>query len=331
MAEARRGEDELFRIRKVADGVHMAVAALAYKVNCNSALIELDDGVLVVDSHSKPSAARVLLGLVRELTGKPVRYVVNTHFHWDHWQGNEVYPGAYPGVEVITSAITREALVTRGLARIQDDRRGGPAELASLRAALAAADSADARAAIQSDIRQAEAYLAELESLRPALPTMAFDQTMRIFRHDREIQLLYLGRAHTEGDVFVYLPREKVLVTGDAVIGWTPYMGDGYPQDWVGTLDRAAGLDVTQLIMGHGDLVGPDWLAVFRGYLADLVAAVREEATAGASLDEAKLRVPDRLASRYEGPLSRFAGSYRPWRTLVLGNIERMWGQALLA
>ena len=325
MARARRGEDELFQIRKVADGVHMAVAAHVYRVNCNTAIIETDDGVLVVDSHSKPSAARVILRLVREITPKPVRYVINTHFHWDHWQGNEVYPAAYPQVEVITSAITREAMVKKGLKRIQDHLRAGPGELAGLRAALAAAESADQRAEIRSRLRQAEAYLAELNGLQPTLPTMAFEDTMRIFKGDREIHLLYLGRAHTEGDVFVHLPKEKVVVTGDAVIGWTPFMGDGYPEDWVGTLDRVAQLDFTQMLMGHGDLVGRDWLPLFRGYVADLVAAVRQEAMAGASLEDVKQRVPDRLALRYEAPLSRYGGTYRPWRTLVLANIERVY------
>jgi glyoxylase-like metal-dependent hydrolase (beta-lactamase superfamily II) len=95
------GDDALFDVQKVADGVHVAVAARAYKVNCNTALIETDDGVLVVDSHSKPSAARVVVERLREITRKPVRYVVNTYFHWDHWQGNEAYPSAYGHVEVI--------------------------------------------------------------------------------------------------------------------------------------------------------------------------------------------------------------------------------------
>ena len=75
--------DAKFEFKKVADGVHVAVAAPAYKVNCNTAIIEDDDGVMVVDTHSKPSAARVIVERLRGMTTKPVRYVVNTHFHWD--------------------------------------------------------------------------------------------------------------------------------------------------------------------------------------------------------------------------------------------------------
>ena len=173
------GSDALFEVHKVADGVHVAVAARAYKVNCNTALIETDDGVLVVDSHSKPSAAGVVVEQIRAITAKPVRYVVNTHFHWDHWQGNEAYPSAYGHVEVITNDITREAMVGKGLKRIQDHVRQMPAEIEGLRAQLAAATSADQRAEIGSSLRQAEEYFAEVRALRPALPTLAFERSMR--------------------------------------------------------------------------------------------------------------------------------------------------------
>jgi glyoxylase-like metal-dependent hydrolase (beta-lactamase superfamily II) len=147
---------------------------------------------------------------------------------------------------------------------------------------------------------------------------------MRLYRRDREIQLLHLGRAHTEGDVFVYLPREKVVVTGDALIGWTPFMGDGYPEDWVATLDRLAQLDFTHIIMGHGEVADRQWLRFFRGYVHDLVEAVRR--AAGATLDEARRRVTEALAPVYEKALSGVE-NYRPWRERVQGNIERVFAQ----
>ena len=79
--------DDLFEIKPVAEGVYAAIAKPAYKVNCNAAIIFLDDSVLVVDTHSKPSAARDLIEQIKKMTDKPVKYVVNTHFHWDHYQG----------------------------------------------------------------------------------------------------------------------------------------------------------------------------------------------------------------------------------------------------
>jgi len=162
--------DARFDWKQVADGVHVAVAAPAYKVNCNTAIIESDDGVVIVDTHSKPSAARVIVQRLREMTPKPVRYVVNTHFHWDHWHGNEVYPVAYPNAEIGTNQITREAMRKKGLKRIQDHVRQVPGEIAKLRADLAAAATPEARAQLQANLRLAESYLGEVLALQPPCP-----------------------------------------------------------------------------------------------------------------------------------------------------------------
>src|SRR5881296_3170583 len=177
--------DARFDVTKVADGVYAAGAATAYKVNCNTAIIESDDGVVIVDTHSKPSAARVIVERLSEITTKPVRYVVNTHFHWDHWHGNEVYPAAYPHAEIVTNQLTREAMVRKGLKRVQDHVRQVPREIAQLKADLAAAGAPAERARLEASVRLAESYLAEINALKPALPTIAFEQTMKLYRRDR--------------------------------------------------------------------------------------------------------------------------------------------------
>jgi glyoxylase-like metal-dependent hydrolase (beta-lactamase superfamily II) len=85
--------------------------------------------------------------------------------------------------------------------------------------------------------RQAEDHLEELKSMRVTLPTITFDRSLIMYQKSRVVEILWLGRAHTDGDVFVYLPKEKVIVTGDALQGWMPYMGDGYTYDWIKTLE----------------------------------------------------------------------------------------------
>src|SRR2546430_15985781 len=133
----------------------------AWKGDASFEFKKVADGVIVVDTHSKPSAARVIVEHLRGLTGKPVRYVVNTHFHWDHWHGNEVYPAAYPGAEIVTNQITREAMLLKGLKRIQDHVRQVPNEIAKLKADVAAASNATQRAKLEADLRLAESYLRE--------------------------------------------------------------------------------------------------------------------------------------------------------------------------
>ena len=173
-------------------------------------------------------------------------------------------PSIYGTVEVITTEITREALQTEGLKRIQDQLSTVPDEINNLQAKIAAATSLERKVRLEDDLRQAEQYLVELKGLRPTLPTVTFETSLRLLKTDREIHLRYLGRAHTAGDLFVYLPKEKVVVTGDAVIEWSPFMGEGYPLDWVPTLKRLEQLDFTHMIMGHGQVAGKDWLRLFR-------------------------------------------------------------------
>lgn len=108
--DAKTAAKDLFELKPVADGVYAAIAATQYKVNSNAAVILTNDGVVVVDSHSKPSAAQALYHDIRGLTKNPVRKVINTHFHWDHWQGNQVYAAEFPSLEVIASERTKENL-----------------------------------------------------------------------------------------------------------------------------------------------------------------------------------------------------------------------------
>src|ERR687888_1496980 len=112
-ADAPTAEKDLFELKQVADGVYAAVAAPRYKVNSNAAVILTNDGVVVVDSHSKPSAARALYQEIQGLTRNPIHKLINTHFHWDHWQGNEVYAEASPNLEIIVSERTRQNLTDR--------------------------------------------------------------------------------------------------------------------------------------------------------------------------------------------------------------------------
>jgi glyoxylase-like metal-dependent hydrolase (beta-lactamase superfamily II) len=127
-----------------------------------------------------------------------------------------------------------------------------------------------------------------------------------------EIEILQLGRAHTDGDVFIYLPKEKVVATGDALIDWMPFMNDGYPEDWARTLDTLEKYDFTRVIPGHGDVAPREQLAFFRGYLTDLVAAIKQAAADGAGLEEMKKGIADQLAPKYERGMSKYPlGQYR--------------------
>jgi glyoxylase-like metal-dependent hydrolase (beta-lactamase superfamily II) len=286
-------------------------------VNSNAAVILTNDGVVIVDSHSKPSAAQALYKEIQGLTKQPVRKVINTHFHWDHWQGNQVYATQSSHLEIITSERTKENLTrpdagVGGLSYIEKQLVNVPKEIEKLKGDIHQASSLEQKARLEANLQQVEAYLEELKSLKPALPTRTVSSSVTLDEQGREIQLLLLGRGHTDGDVFIYLPREKVVVTGDALVDWMPFLNDGYPEEWVQTLGALEKYDFTHIIPGHGEVVPKERLTFFRGYLTDLIAAVKKAATDGASLDEMKKAIGDQLASKYEQGMSKYPlGRYR--------------------
>ena len=292
---------DLFDIKPMADGVYAAIAKPAYKVNCNAVIILLGDSVLVVDTHSKPSAARALIEQIKKLTDKPVRYVVNTHFHWDHYQGNQAYPSSWPaGVEIISSQATRENIENRGIPRVKYEIATLPKEIEKLKTDLAAATDAKQKAELQSNLEQSEAYLAELKTMQFTLPSITFDRSMVLYRKSRTVEFLWLGNAHTNGDVWVYLPKEKILICGDALHGWTPFMADSYPYDWIKTLDTAEKLDFDQALGGHGDVMhNKQTFELWKAYFHDLLDETAQVYGNGASLEDAQKQVSKTLITKY--------------------------------
>ena len=316
-ADAQTAGKDLFELKKVGDGVYAAIAAPRYKVNCNAAVIMTNDGVVVVDSHSKPSAARALYNEIQSNTKQPIRKISNTHFHWDHWQGNEVYANANPGVEVVASERTKENLTrpdagVGGVPYIEKQLAALPGEMAKLKADIQKETDPAKKANLESNLQQAEEFQKELQNMKPALPTRTVATTTTLREGGREIQLHVLGRAHTNGDLFIYLPKEKVVATGDALIDWMPFMNDGYPAEWPETLTELEKLGFDHIIPGHGEVRPKGQLAFFRGYFVDLIAAVKKASADGATLDEMKTKVGDQLAAKYEAGFSKYPlGRYR--------------------
>lgn len=310
-SDAKAANPNLFEIQEVADGIYAAIATPQYKVNSNAAIIVTNDGTVVVDSHSKPSAAQALHQHIRDLSQQPVHKLINTHFHWDHWQGNEVYAKIFPELSVITSERTRHNLTTPGIgvggvAFINQQIEALPAEIDQLKNDIVHAANAEEKSRLETHLQQAEAFLEELRGLNPILPTQTVAQSMTLNEGGREIQLLLLGRAHTDGDLFIYLPKEKVIITGDAVVDWMPFLGDGYPEEWIGTLDALEQLDFTHMILDHGNVAPKSHVSFFRSYLTDLIDAVKRAAADGATVAEMQVAVADQLAPQYEQGMSKY-------------------------
>jgi glyoxylase-like metal-dependent hydrolase (beta-lactamase superfamily II) len=281
----------LFDLHQVARGIYGAIAKPTAMLNCNAAVIVNRDHVLVVDTHSKPSAAKALIRQIRdEITKLPVRYVVDSHLHGDHAMGNEAYPEVFgAGVEVISSVKTREWLEKLGMPRLKESLDGVSRQIADLRTRLETIKDESERAAFQAHIEGLQAYQKEMTPPHVTLPTMTFERRLVIHRGGREIHLLFLGRAHTAGDVVAFVPSQRVIATGDLMHGLLPYMGDGFPDEWPATLKALEALEFDFVIPGHGSIQkGKAVLAQFRAYVEEITEKVSRGLQRGQTLDELK-------------------------------------------
>lgn len=279
-------DDTLFTVTALRPGVYAATGQPGRNTGSNSAFIVTDRDVIVVDDHITVRAARALLAEIRRITDKPVRYVVNTHFHYDHTTGNGAF-GA--DVELLSHPRTRQILLERGQASLAQEFAAMPARLAALRARRDTARGDSLRALLTRQISETELTMDEYRSLSVVLPTMTVDSALVLFRGGgQEIRIFYLGRGHTSGDIVVQLPREGVLIAGDLITNTAgpPFMLDGYAGEWGATLRRLAQLDFVTTLPGHGaPFDGTPRYGATADFMDDLWSQVRAAQSRGITRD----------------------------------------------
>ena len=213
----------------------------------NSIAVVSTDGVLVFDSNGTPAASAAVLAEIRKLTDKPVRYVVNSHWHWDHWYGTETYLNAFPDVRIVTHEKNR-AMMT-GPA-IEFNRPGLETQLPGYIQNLQKRAAADSK--LQPLLEADRFFLDHKKNVRFAFPNVTFSERLTLEMGDRHVEVLNYGRGVTPGDTFVYLPREKVLLLGDLIVNPITFALSGYPTEWLKVLERVDALDATTIVTGHG-------------------------------------------------------------------------------
>ena len=239
----------------------------------NTGIVIGDDCVLVADTQATPAMAADVIRRIREVTDKPIKYVVLTHYHAVRVLG----ASAYGADHILASQDTYDLIVERG-----------------------EADKA-------SEIGRFPRLFRDVESVPPGLtwPTITFEKKMTLRLGRLEVQILQLGRGHTKGDTVVWLPQDRVLLSGDLVeFDATPYAGDAYFQDWPRTLDNIAALKPRALVPGRGAaLTTPEevakGLAGTRDFIADVYSSVQAGVKAGRDLNAVYKETYARLKPKY--------------------------------
>jgi cyclase len=249
-----RGDAQPNTVKLIAPGVWFREGDLVNQEHCNNVIIEMKDYLIVVDANF-PSGARLALADAKKVSSKPVKFVFDTHHHGDHTYGNAVWTG--------TGATT---IAFQGVA--EEMKRYEPARW--------------------RDTMKERKDVAEMHRDAPEPPQQTFTDSPHVITDGtRRVEFYYFGWAHTRGDGLVYLPKERVLCTGDAAVnGPYNYTADGNIGNWPKVLDGALKLKVDHVLPGHGGAGGKEVLVGQRAFMIELRKAVQAEVSQGKKLDD---------------------------------------------
>jgi glyoxylase-like metal-dependent hydrolase (beta-lactamase superfamily II) len=284
------------RFEELADGVWFAIGTGSMTVMSNSLVIINEDHVMLVDTSVTPAAARELVAQIQsELTAKPIRYVFNSHYHFDHAHGNQIFGD---DVEVIGHDYIRRMHLSNVLEHRTNRSFDAavPVQIERLERQIAAADGPE-RARLETDLRIARAHQTALQETVVSAPNVTYSDTMTIHKGGREVQLHFVGRGHTGGDTIVLLPAERIAFTGDFLLGAPgapriSYMGDAFIDEWPASLGRLKELDFDIMVPGHGQPFRErGQIDLYQRYLRDLWAQVADLRAQGLSAEDAAGRL----------------------------------------
>jgi glyoxylase-like metal-dependent hydrolase (beta-lactamase superfamily II) len=286
MAKPFASSADLEAKRSTLEELAPGVVAFTAEGDPNVGAVIGEDAVLAVDARATPTHAREWLEELGRLTDKPVRYLVLTHYHAVRVLGASAFDVDW----VVAHEGTRSWILERG------------------------------EADFESETRRFPRLFTDVESI-PGLtyPNVAFADTLRLDLGGREVQLLHLGRGHTQGDAAVWLPKERVLFAGDLVEARAaPYMGDAFVEEWsTTTLDRVEELGAQRIVPGRGPAAGPEAIAETRDYLRTLWETVNGgHETLKAAFDAARAALEPRF------------GDWWIFEHCLPFNVARAWDEA---
>jgi cyclase len=284
---------KVYMFEKITDGVYYATSnGGPMATGGNHPIIIGDHDVFLVDAGTTPAAARALLEDMKLITDKPVRWVVNTHFHYDHTDGNSIFG---PEVQIIGHEYVRHAIMDLDVLHREPFKTAMdnmPIQFDALKKQIAGEKDPAKKATLEKALAAKQLDWDEFKMLKATPPTMTYSSKMTLYQGQREIQLLFIGRGHTQGDTIVYLPKERIVCTGDMMESQPAYMGDALFDEWLKTLDALKEMNFETVLPGHGmPFHDKALITAFQNLLKDFMAQVTELRKQGLTPEQAAPKV----------------------------------------
>jgi glyoxylase-like metal-dependent hydrolase (beta-lactamase superfamily II) len=283
---------KVYAFEKIADGVYYSTSSSLMATGGNHTIIVGDRDVFLVDAGATAAAGRALLEDMKLITDKPVRWVVNTHFHWDHTNANSIFG---PEVQIIGHEYVRHMIGDLDVIHSEPFKTAlanMPVQVDALKKQIADEKDPAQRSTLEKQLAAKQADWEEFKMLKPTPPTLTYSSKMTIYQGPREIDMLFLGRGHTEGDTVVYLPKEKIVCSGDLMETQPAYMGNALFDEWLKTLDALKELNFATDLPGHGvPFHDKALITAYQSYLKDFMAKAAELRKQGMSAEEVAQKI----------------------------------------
>lgn len=225
----------------------------------NGVIIDNGDHLVVIDGCGSPLLAERVIQKIKTVSDLPVRTLVITHWHGDHHLGAYRFVEEWPGLEIIAQRSTREAMLGPPMDYLAERRESLPAQIAALKPLAESGVMADGtpipdilRGDFDDLLNFDGLIIEELNNSRVTPPTRIFEELLVFDYGSRLMELRFFGRGNTAGDAVLWMPAERILVTGDTVVAPTPFATGSYPRSWAAVLGRFRGLQPRYLVPGHG-------------------------------------------------------------------------------
>ncbi len=267
-------ESPHFKLERIGDGVYAAIHKPGGQAICNAGFVDLGDEILVFNSFLSLAAARDLKKAIDEISGKPVRWVVNSHSHNDHIRGNQVF---VPGASIISSLAIRGYLTKHGKEEAEEEQSYAPGRMAFFQTKLQEANTDAEKEYAKMWLGYFEAMVESYPDLIITPPDLVFQDTITFYGSKRSAALIEFQHGHMESDIVLYLPGEKILFSGDLVfIEMHPYLADGDPSGLRQTLSELMDWPVDIVVPGHGEVGRKEDIQFMIDYI-DMVSSMAEE------------------------------------------------------
>jgi cyclase len=331
-----KSNPDIFIFSKVTNHVYIAHPGPVKRINSTTTIIVGQNFLTVVESQTDVFMAAALIRGIRQRISKlPIKYLIFTHFHLDHILGAEAFLRENPALIIIAHQNTAEHIALHGINEQTSWVATIKQKSMEAKQSAISAETQQKREYFMKASSELDAYYKDVQSSVIVPPNLTFRDSLNLHDENLQLQLVFLGAGHTAGDIVVWIPQDKVLVTGDLVHDYEPLFWDADPDSWVKVLEKIKQIDFDYFVGGHGDMhEGKEIVYAWQSYMQELITKTKGAMNEGLTLEtfqkEITIETFHSLQNGYGVRIQKFRTGYMEYLTgplidAIRGEIAFVW------